>query len=192
MKKIVVLYLCIESVLLFSCAEECDVSNNNIGQTDNIVASVVSFEDYNTFQVSGGGDTLSRTQFAIYLDVEADFSAATSSVRWPNQLMACTPEPPQLAQSVTSIEVTSLLDYNAEIAAGDDMTEQFSFIAFAEPVSLSFLPELNQFFRYEFELFLRPEVFPNRDRSVVFEVTVTLDDGQIFTLQTQPVYLQIN
>ena len=183
------MYLLIE-VVLVSCAsndDECAFADASEALIEDVNAWNVSYESYNTIELVSSGDTIPKEDHVIWLEVDPEYVSQSSG--WPGRLMACSSRP-TLSTSIKTIQVYTAANFNDSLSMGIELTERFEFYTpDDEPVPVTEIDILNEQFKSDFYLFLKPAIVPTETR-VQYSIDIETVDGREFNLRTDPVYLK--
>jgi hypothetical protein len=191
MVKNVFFYLLLEMVLLVACSfgeDDCGFAEAGEARVANMEARNVEYASYNNLEVLLPNDTLATDEYAIWLVADPEYTAYKSGGY--QSLMACSPPTPILLDQIDSISIVSKVNIDELISNGTDITDHFFFKTENDTdVPIRDVSALNFYFTNDFYLFLVSDLeFPSMKR-VSFDVTVYLDNQDIYRLTTNPVYL---
>lgn len=172
---------------------------------DRNIISGYFFNTYDNTEVDYDGIIISLEADVQYLAVNLNKSRGISFSLF-SKAYACSPLPPHTNEKIVDIKVTSSAPFSSELAAGDSLVDVFdvSYSSAAESSSAEYyeyennepvfyrLPEylaqddLHAGARLQLVLNRAPEVAD----SFIFFIEVTLDSGEIFSIETSEISLK--
>lgn len=143
------------------------------------------------------GQDIQVLQEGIYTDVliyvqyklnEISTSRLFNSNSLLNPLYATSPGPPNIISLITDLNITSPIDFNSDFPAGSELLSIFQIELYQDSdEDESFPIKIGE----NRGLFLSLKVAPAINILATFEITTTLDDGTVFTSQSEPLKIEL-
>lgn len=186
--RFIICYLFLEALLIFGCQEPDCTFEQSVAEIGELFAENVVYQGYNNIDPLDQSDSVTASQYAIWLKVDPVYVAQNQSGSgWPGRAMACDPKEPLLLEKIDQMQIQTTTGFNG-LSVGTDLTEHFVFMADNEPISVT-SDLINAYLQQEFYLFLRCTLAVDFDQPAQFYLNITMDDGSVYKLTTQPIVL---
>lgn len=196
MKKALLFYLFLEILIFWGCSDmqdDCALQVGSQAAIENLKARSIDFTAKNSIVLLNENDSISKDEFAIWLDVTPRFVSYHSAEGTPSnkagyrQLMACSGlQAPELLESITDIKIYPIS--NIGIAVDDRIPLDFEYFAENEFILFDNIASLNTTLKKDLYLFIRP-VELNPDTINQFRIEIKTIYNKNYLLDTEPVHI---